>query len=101
MQSWCGVLWRIIEGKQKEVLDIVTELDVTTHPIVPLLCNWLSDPQRSSVSPPVFPVPVAFDPRPPLAAVHPCFEALPTTDIDGNWEILVAHIPWLFHVATG
>ena len=60
-QSWRGILWRVIEGKQKEVLDIVTELDVTNHPIVPLLRNWLSDPQRSDVSPPMFPVPAAQD----------------------------------------
>ena len=85
LQHWRGIVWnKVTDRATKQLRDIVTEIDVAEHPIIPQLRQWLSDALQDPLKrrqPPVFPVSSEQDLRQPIVVAPIGFQYLP----DFSW----------------
>ena len=86
LQHWRGIVWtKVTDRATKQLRDIVTEIDVNEHPIIPQLRQWLSDALQDPLKrrlPPAFPVSPEQDLRQPIAVAPAGFQQLP----DFSWS---------------
>lgn len=92
MQPWRDIAFtKVVDRRTQNLIDVTTTMDLSDHPIVPQLREWLGralEDVSARGTPPTFPVIAAQDPRPFVAVPEGCGR-LPHTDGDGLWHRLL------------